>query len=335
MKKIKISIIRYSFIYLFIFFVIKSNYSQTLQGNISDSNGNYLTAKILIKKSDGSGVVNEFILVQNGRFSYDLKKTYYEKGFFLDVTATGYNSHIELVKPSELKKTMNFNFILKKEKIEILEEIIIKGNKRPLSIKKDTVVYNVESFKDGTEKKVEDLLKKLPGIRVNEDTGIIKYKGITIETVTIEGDDLFDYNYTIGTKNINIDLVKEIEAIENYSENKLLKGIEKSNKVAINLKLKNNKTDLSLSTDIGIGNYSDSDNVPIDLSINSLAINKIQKSFIVSTYNNVGKNTSPFNYLDSQISLEKIKEEKFLIEKIIPELYLPKVTINNLNIRGW
>lgn len=331
LKKIKISIIRYSFIYLFIFFVIKSNYSQTLQGNISDSNGNYLTAKILIKKSDGSGVVNEFILVQNGRFSYDLKKTYYEKGFFLDVTATGYNSHIELVKPSELKKTMNFNFILKKEKIEILEEIIIKGNKRPLSIKKDTVVYNVESFKDGTEKKVEDLLKKLPGIRVNEDTGIIKYKGITIETVTIEGDDLFDYNYTIGTKNINIDLVKEIEAIENYSENKLLKGIEKSNKVAINLKLKNNKTDLSLSTDIGIGNYSDSDNVPIDLSINSLAINKIQKSFIVSTYNNVGKNTSPFNYLDSQISLEKIKEEKFLIEKIIPELYLPKVTINNLS----
>lgn len=331
MKKIKISVIKSGFIYLFIFFTIKLSHSQTIQGNIRDSNGNDLTAKILIKKFDGSGVVNEFILVQNGRFSYDLKKKYYEKGFFLDVTATGYNSHREIVKPSPLKKTMTFNFILTKEKIEILKEIIVRGNKRPISIKKDTVVYNVESFKDGTEKKVEDLLKKLPGIRINEDTGIIKYKGTTIETVTIEGDDLFDYNYTVGTKNINIDLIKKIEAIENYSENKLLKDIEKSNKVSINLILKENKTDLSLSTEVGIGDFSDSDNIPIDFSINSLAINKKLKSFIVSTYNNIGKNTSPFSYFDGQINLEKIKEEKFFTEKIIPELYLQKVTRNNLS----
>lgn len=332
MKKIKISAIRCGFIYLFIFFTIKLSHSQTIQGNVRDfKGGDGLTAKILIKKPDGSGVINEFILVQNGRFSYDLKKTYYEKGFFLEVIATGYNSHTKFVKPSKLKKVINFNFILKKEKIEILKEVIIKGYKRPLSIKKDTVVYNVESFKDGTEKKVEDLLRKLPGIKINEDTGIIKYKGNTIETVTIEGDNLFDYNYTIGTKNINIDLVKEIEAIENYSENKLLKDIEKSNKVALNLVLKERKTDVSLSTDIGIGDFLDSDNVPIDLSVNSLAINKKQKSFIVSTYNNIGKNTTPFNYLENQISLEKIKEEKFFVEKTIPELNLPKVTRNNLS----
>lgn len=325
----KNGVIRNCCIYLF-FFIIELSYSQTIQGTIRDVNGIGLTAKILIKNPNSS-VISEFILVYEGVFSYNLKKNYSGKGFLIDVTATGYNSQIEFVELPKLKKTINFNFILTKEKIEILEEIVIKGNKRPLSIKKDTVVYNVESFKDGTEKKVEDLLKKLPGIKINEDTGIIKYKGNTIETVTIEGDNLFDYNYTIGTKNINIDLVKEIEAIENYSENKLLKDIEKSNKVAINLKLKESKTDLSLSTDIGVGDFSGSDKIPKDLSLNSLAINKKHKSFIVSTYNNIGKNTTPFNYNEIQISLEKIKEEQFLNEKIIPEVISNKVTKNNLS----
>jgi hypothetical protein len=31
------------------------------------------------------------------------------------------------------------------------------------SIKGDTIVYNADSFKTGTEKKLEDILKRLPG----------------------------------------------------------------------------------------------------------------------------------------------------------------------------
>src|SRR5690606_27441794 len=102
--------------------------------------------------------------------------------------------------------------------------------------KKDTVVFNINSYKDGTERKIEDVLRKLPGIEINELSGIIKYKGKSIETVMLEGDDLFGSNYTLGTKNINADMVTEVEAIENYSENALLKGIEHSEKVALNLK---------------------------------------------------------------------------------------------------
>lgn len=318
-------------IFLFTFLAIQLNYSQTIQGDVRDIEGNSITAKILIKERKSSKVISEFVLAKKGKFSYNLKKTYNKNGFFIDVIAVGYVLYSEFVKSTEIKNKMNFNFILSKEKIELLEEVFINANKKPLSIKKDTVVYRVESYKDGTEKKVEDLLKKLPGIKINEETGMIKYKGNTIETVTIEGDNLFDYNYTIGTKNINIDLVKEIEAIENYSENQLLKNIEKSNKVAINLKLKKNKTDLSFSSDIGIGDFIDSNNIPFDLSVNSLAINKKQKSLAITSYNNIGKNASPFNYFENQISLEKIKEEKFFSEKIIPELNLPKVTKNNLS----
>jgi hypothetical protein len=40
--------------------------------------------------------------------------------------------------------------------VEIVREM-------PVSIKGDTIVYNADSFKTGTEKKLEDILKRLPG----------------------------------------------------------------------------------------------------------------------------------------------------------------------------
>ena len=322
--------IKFSCIIIFVFFGLNFNYAQTILGTVSDDKGNPITANIIIKEPSNDKIISEFVLVSKGNFYYQLKKNYNQSGILLEVTATGYTTYEEFIKPLELKGSLTFNFILQKEKIEILDEVYIESKKTPFSIKKDTVVYRVESYRDGTERKVEDLLKKLPGIEVSDDH-IIKYRGKTIETVTIEGDNLFDYNYSIGTKNINIDLVKEIEAIENYSENKLLKGIEKSEKVVLNLKLKENKTDFSLNTDLGIGDFLDSTETPLELSANVLGINKKHKSFIISTYNNIGKNTSPFNYSENQVNLEQIRENQYLANTIIPELNLPQTTSNNLS----
>jgi len=53
--------------------------------------------------------------------------------------------------------------------VEIVREM-------PVSIKGDTIVYNADSFKSGTERKLEDVLKKLPGVEVNAD-GEVEVEG--------------------------------------------------------------------------------------------------------------------------------------------------------------
>ncbi len=318
--------------YLFLIFIfnVSLTYSQSIKGTVYDLEKKPLNAKIIIKRTNSLNIISEFVIVSKGVFSYDFKKSYSSSDIIvLEISSTGYSTYIEEVEVSKLKSSSVFNFILLKEKIEKLDEVIIKSKERPFSVKKDTVTFRVESYTDGTEKKVIDLLKKLPGIKVDENTNIIKYKGIRIETVTLEGDNLFGHNYSIGTKNINIDLIKEIEAIENYSENKLLKGIENTNKVSLNLKLKENKTDISINTELGVG-YSSND-VPIDASINLLSISKKHKSFTVSTFNNIGKNKSPFNYSNNGIGYEQLKEEKYLVKKVITEYSSPNVTENNLS----
>ncbi|TXD86301.1 hypothetical protein ESY86_20420 [Subsaximicrobium wynnwilliamsii] len=320
------------FLTIFSFFVLyfNSGFSQTVEGTVSDNLGMLLTAKIVFIASNKKNVVSEYCLALNGKFSYNLKKMYSE-GLILKATATGYSAFETTITSTNKKDTLVYKITLIKEKIELLKEVIVKGKKKPFLVKKDTTVFRVDSYKDGTERKVEDLLKNIPGIDVNETNGTIKYRGKLIETVTIEGDNLFDYNYTIGTKNINIDLVDEIEAIENYSENKLLKGIEYSDKIALNLKLKKNITDITGSIDLGIGDKPDAKETPINTSVNLLAINTSLKSFAVSSYNNVGANLSPFDYYGNQINLEQLKEEDLYAQKVIPELSLPQVTNKNLS----
>lgn len=213
----------------------------------------------------------------NGNFSVNL--TSLDKSIFIEVVALEHEKYSVLIN--------NFNsylkIVLKKSTIE-LEEIKITVEKN-IKIENDTVSYNPKKFLDGTEKKVEDLLVKLPGISVNQASGEIKYKGKSIETVNLEGDDLFGNSYSIGTKNISVDMIEEVQAIENYSKNKLLKGIESSDKVALNLKLKSRKTDFSGNSILsnGFGNgvlYSD--------EINLLGISKKVKSFGLLKLTNFG-----------------------------------------------
>ena len=68
---------------------------------------------------------------------------------------------------------------------------IIIENKISITIKKDTIVFNADSFKQGNEQVVEDLLKKIPSLNIDAN-GTIKVGNQEIEKIMIDGDDMFD-----------------------------------------------------------------------------------------------------------------------------------------------
>jgi hypothetical protein len=129
------------------------------------------------------------------------------------------------------------NVILSAQKPKNLNEVIVSAKRPAIVVKKDTIVFDVNSFKQGDERVVEDLLRKIPGLTI-DDNGNIKVGNQEVERVMVEGDDFFEKGYKILTKNMPVKPLDKVEIIQNYSNNKLLKGIEKSNKVALNLKLR-------------------------------------------------------------------------------------------------
>jgi hypothetical protein len=113
--------------------------------------------------------------------------------------------------------------------------------KMPVTIKGDTIVYNADSFKNGSERKLEDVLKKLPGVEIN-DAGEIEIEGKAVEKVMIDGKDFFDGDTKLATKNIPSNAVDKIEVLRNFGDISQLKGVQDNqDRVAINIKLKDGK----------------------------------------------------------------------------------------------
>ncbi len=290
--------------------------SQIIQGKIETADKNAVVyANVLIKNLTDTNNISEYVIAKKGTYKLELKKAY--RGILIEVKSMGYKT--ERYRINDLQnKTYTVNFTLKIN-TEKIEEVEITGKRTAFYVKKDTITFNVNSYLDGTEHKAEDVIAKLPGIDVNKKTGEIKYKNKSIETVLLDDDNLFGNNYTLGTKNINVNMLEQIQAIENYSENPLLKGLESENKVVLNLKLKKQKMDFSGNACIGGGIFNDLKISKIS-DITALGITKNYKSFTTFSYNNIGINNTPFDYFGFSLNPEQLKEKDYYVKKIIPEI---------------
>lgn len=131
--------------------------------------------------------------------------------------------------------------------VEIVKEM-------PVSISGDTISYNADSFKTGTERKLGDVLKKLPGVEVNAD-GEVQVEGKKVSKLMVEGKDFFDGDTKLGVKNIPADAIDKVQVLRNYNDISALKGVENNeDNVAMNIKLKDGKKNFWFGdTEAGIG----------------------------------------------------------------------------------
>jgi hypothetical protein len=318
-------------------FFLSASHAQVLKGKISAYNRKTVPQAIITIK-DTLSRIGAFTFAKNGYYAVTLPKNH--NRIVLEVKANGFVGTSIIIDNLQKEATYTNNFELQEDKVINLNEVSVIGKRTPVIEQEDTTTYQVSSFRNGSERKVEDLLKKLPGIQVNDKSGEIKYKGRVIETVQIEGDNLFGQNYKIGTKNINIDLVDQIQAIEHFSENKLLKGIENSDKVVLNLKLKKKQTDISgdLNVDNGVDSYRQ---LKYNNTSNILSIAQSFKAFINLTHNNIGQNNAPFDYWDYIASKQTSNNQEQFVDRTIADnegasiLDNERSNVNDLLLGGY
>jgi len=129
----------------------------------------------------------------------------------------------------------DFGKIILPAKSHTLNEIIIYAYKDPVYYKGDTLIYTADSFKVKPNATVEDLLKKLPGIKVDAQ-GKITSQGKKVEQVLVDGDEFFGSDPTMATQNLNAKSVESVQVYEKKNENATDDGNETME--VMNLKLK-------------------------------------------------------------------------------------------------
>ncbi len=164
--------------------------------------------------------------------------------------------------------------------VEIVREM-------PVSIKGDTIVYNADSFKSGTERKLEDVLKKLPGVEINSD-GEVEVEGKKVSKLMVDGKDFFKGDTKLGVKNIPADAIDKVQFLRNYNENLILKGVENNqDNVAMNIKLKSGKKNFWFGDIAAAGGLNDTNRYLVNPKL--FYYNPDYSINLITNFNNIGE----------------------------------------------
>lgn len=205
----------------------------TLFGHVKDSAGTALpNANIIAFPKDERKEAKFAISRTKGEYSIKLDKNH---TYRIEISYLGYDRQILETTLSQNKEQ---DFVLMPKAYE-LGGVELQYD-LPVSIKTDTITYNVDFFAKGHERKVRELLKNLPGIEVDFE-GNVRAQGEKITKVLVEGDEFFTGDSKMAVNNIPANVVGQIEIIDNYSEIGFMGGFSDSYEKAMNIKLKEDK----------------------------------------------------------------------------------------------
>lgn len=186
-------------------------------------------ANVLCKALSATDSLLAYGITQsNGQFHLQYKKNVNKLTF----SKMGYATQIISVQKDKYQYTVQ----LEKKSYE-LDEVVVKT--APITRRKDTLDYYVESFRQKEDYSIEDVLKRMPGIEVTT-SGQILYQGSSINKLTIEGLDLMGDQYNQATQNMPAEAVSTIQVMENNQPIRALEGKIHSNHATLNIRLKKN-----------------------------------------------------------------------------------------------
>jgi hypothetical protein len=209
-------------------------------GRVADTAGIALPgASVSLLQPEDSTLAVFGISNVNGDFAMtDVK----EGSYLLQIAVMGYYTlYRKLTVPAAGGNDLGTMALQVNENAQVLNEVVISGEKVPMRLKGDTLEYNAGSFKVKPDAVVEDLLRKLPGVQVDKE-GNIKSMGKDVSKVLVDGKEFFGNDPKIATKNLPADAIDKVQAFEKRSDESLFTGIDDgSREQTLNLLLKDNK----------------------------------------------------------------------------------------------
>ncbi|WP_275872368.1 carboxypeptidase-like regulatory domain-containing protein [Algoriphagus sp. CAU 1675] len=183
------------------------------------------------QKIGGFGISND-----EGRFKITLAPG---NEYLLRVSFVGYRQFEMPVK--EWDSEVPMLIVLEQADTELgLVEVV---SELPVTMKGDTLTYKTDAFTTGNERKLEDVLEKLPGFQVDEN-GEVKVQGKKVDKVLVDGKTFFDGDTKLATKNLPANAVDRVQVLKNFNEIAPVRGLDNDETLALNIQLKDGKKNM-------------------------------------------------------------------------------------------
>lgn len=233
-------------LYIFVLFCTTHFFAQSynfkVSGNIQSEKEKTAieSATIHLERLKDSSVVSYTISDAKGNFNLEGKSFY--KDVKMVVSFVGMQPFEKNI-PLDKKSVYNLGTInLKEDNGNVLDEVVIRS-RAPITVKKDTLEFNVKSFKTKKDANVEDLLKKLPGVEVDEQ-GKITVNGKPVNKILVNGKPFFGNDPTITTKNLTKEIIEKVQITTTKTKSESFtgeKGDTDNKTINLTIKKENNK----------------------------------------------------------------------------------------------
>lgn len=223
----------------------------TISGVVSDSitNEKIAFASVRLFSQTDSSYIKGTSTNEKGAFRLQATAGKYA----VEVSFLGYKSqrqHISLT-----KENLNLGNIYLLNDSLMLDEAVIIAKVPDVQVKGDTIEYNAEAYISDENALLQDIVKKLPGIEVDEN-GNLTANGKPITKILVDGKEFFDNDIKMALENLPANMIKKLQLFKEESENTKVTGFKDGEEQQVlNLKIKDEyKRNLFGDARLGYGN---------------------------------------------------------------------------------
>ena len=230
----------------------QSNTRGTVKGVLVDTAGGrqpLVNATVSITPLGGDSTDAEYTVSgKGGVFQF---KSIRVGQYKLLITYEGYNPIERQVRISDSNSVVDLSTLFMNRSDKMLAEVVIQ--RPPLGIKKDTVEYSAGSFATKPNAVAEDLLKKLPGVTV-DNSGTVTAHGEQVQRILVDGKRFFSDDPKLATRNLPPDIIDKIQVFDDLSDQSKFTGFDDGNRVkTINIVTKKNSRKGYFGKGVGAG----------------------------------------------------------------------------------
>jgi hypothetical protein len=194
--------------------------SYTVSGTLKDKDTSEKleAATVFLETAKDSTLLTYTITNQRGEFQLEGRSQH--KNARVNISFIGYDDYSAAVDLS--KGSIDLGEIALATSLATLDEVVVKS-RAPITVKKDTLEFNVKSFKTKKDANIEDLLKELPGVEVDDD-GKIRVNGKEVNKILVNGKPFFGDDPTIATRNLTKEIVEKIQVTDTKTDDEAFSG---------------------------------------------------------------------------------------------------------------
>lgn len=191
--------------------------SGNISGKITDSSGKKILplTTITIFKAKDTTIITYRLSTDAGEFK--IPGLPFDVPLRLMATYSGYEAFRKDFVVTAAQPTVNFGTIKLSGTSKQLDEVIVFAERPPVVFKKDTIEFNASAFKTLPTALLEDLLKKMPGMQVDEN-GDITFNGQRVNRILVDSKRFFGNDPKMATKNLPSNMVDKVQVMDDKDE---------------------------------------------------------------------------------------------------------------------